>query len=257
VSLTVAPPQAALVRSDFAISERQPRAIFPGETCACFHPLRRATPRTRNNRFHRACNGRMMRSRRVRSAEAHRDEGELDELSLARAQRGDRAAQAALVERYQRPVFAMLSRMVGRERALVEDLAQETFLRALRALPRFSAQGPARLSTWIVTIATRLALDHLRRKTPHLEEAAAGGGLPGVLPWPDQDAHRRAVAVALTEAVEALGAPFKAAFLLREVHGLSYDEIARALEIDAGTVKSRLARARAALQEALAEMHDG
>lgn len=200
----------------------------------------------------------MIRSRRVRSAEAsHREDAELDELSLARAQRGDRDAQAALVERYQRPVFAMLSRMVGRERALVEDLAQETFLRALRALPRFSATGPARLSTWIVTIATRLALDHLRRKTPHLEEAAAGGGLPGVLPWPDQDAHRRAVAVALTEAVEALGAPFKAAFLLREVHGLSYEEIARALEIDAGTVKSRLARARAALQEALAEMHDG
>jgi RNA polymerase sigma-70 factor (ECF subfamily) len=199
----------------------------------------------------------MMRSRRVRSAEAHRDESETDEVTLARAQRGDRDAQAAVVERYQRPVFALLSRMVGRERALVEDLAQETFLRALRALPRFSLRGPARLSTWILTIATRLALDHLRRKAPRVEEVIAAGGAPGVLPWPDQDAHRRAIAVALTEAVEALGAPFRAAFLLREVHGLSYDEIARALEIDAGTVKSRLARARAALQEALSEMHGG
>jgi RNA polymerase sigma-70 factor (ECF subfamily) len=199
----------------------------------------------------------MMRPTRVRSAPAHREDPELDEVSLARAQRGDRAAQAMLVERYQRPVFSLLSRMIGRERALVEDLAQETFLRALRALPRFSPHGPARLSTWIVTIATRLALDHLRRKTPRLDEAEAAGGLPGVLPWPDQDAHRRAVAVALTEAVEALGAPFRAAFLLREVHGLSYDEIARALEIDPGTVKSRLARARAALQQALAEIHGG
>lgn len=199
----------------------------------------------------------MMGTGRVRSIEAHRDQQEMDELTVARAQRGDRAAQSALIERYQRPVFALLSRMVGRERALVEDLAQETFLRALRALPRFSVNGPARLSTWIVTIATRLALDHLRRKSPRPDEVEAAGGLPGVLPWPDQDVHRRAVAVALTEAVEALGAPFRAAFLLREVHGLSYEEIAEALEIDPGTVKSRLARARAALQEALAEVHGG
>ena len=213
--------------------------------------------RFRNNLAAGTCNARMMRSGGVHSAEAQRHQAELDELSLARAQRGDRAAQAALVERYQRPVFAMLSRMVGRERALVEDLAQETFLRALRALPRFSARGPARLSTWIVTIATRLALDHLRRKTPRLEDAEVGGGMPAAFPWPDQDVQRRAMAVALTEAVEALGAPFRAAFLLREVHGLSYEEIARVLEIDPGTVKSRLARARAALQEALAEMHGG
>ena len=65
------------------------------------------------------------------------------------------------------------------------------------------------------------------------------------------------MAVALAEAIDGLGAPFRAAFLLREVHGLSYEEISQALEIDPGTVKSRLARARAALQEALAEMHDG
>jgi RNA polymerase sigma-70 factor (ECF subfamily) len=192
----------------------------------------------------------------MRPAEAPRDDRELDELTLARAQRGDRAGQAALVERYQRPVFAMLSRMVGRDRALVEDLAQETFLRALRALPRFSIRGPARLSTWIVTIATRLALDHLRRRSPSLEDGAEGA-LPAVLPGPDQDIHRRAMAVALTEAVQGLGAPFRAAFLLREVHGLSYEEIAAALEIDPGTVKSRLSRARAALQEALAELHGG
>ena len=62
--------------------------------------------------------------------------------------------------------------------------------------------------------------------------------------------------MALCQAVEALGPPFRAAFLLREVHGLSYEEIALALEIDIGTVKSRLARARALLQAALAEMHD-
>src|SRR5260221_14313014 len=69
---------------------------------------------------------------------------ELDELTLARAQRGDEAAARALVERYQRRVFALLSRMLGGQRALVEDLAQETFLRVFRALPGFTAAGPAR-----------------------------------------------------------------------------------------------------------------
>jgi RNA polymerase sigma-70 factor (ECF subfamily) len=199
----------------------------------------------------------MMPAGRVRTVEAHRAEPEMDELTLARAQRGDRLAQAALIARYERPVFALLSRMMGRDRAAVEDLAQETFLRALRALPRFSTQGPARLSTWILTIATRLALDHHRRRTPPLEDLAAAEAIPVGLPWPDQAADRRAVAAALTEAVAALGPPFRAAFLLREAHGLSYEEIARALEIDEGTVKSRLSRARAALQEALGEMHGG
>jgi RNA polymerase sigma-70 factor (ECF subfamily) len=77
-----------------------------------------------------------------------------------------------------------------------------------------------------------------------------------VLPAPDQGAYRRALAVELLRAVEALGPPFRAAFLLREVHGLSYEEIAEALDVDIGTVKSRLSRARAALQQALAEVHD-
>src|SRR5262245_34315895 len=92
---------------------------------------------------------------------------ELDELSLRRAQRGEDAACRALVERYQARVFALLSRMLGRERrALVEDLAQETFLQVFRALAGYSPLGPARLSTWILTIATRRAIDELRRRPP-------------------------------------------------------------------------------------------
>jgi RNA polymerase sigma-70 factor, ECF subfamily len=72
---------------------------------------------------------------------------ELDDVTLARARAGDQAAQTALVERYQRPVFALLWRMVGPQRALVEDLAQETFLRVLRALPGFDPAGGGRLVT--------------------------------------------------------------------------------------------------------------
>jgi RNA polymerase sigma-70 factor, ECF subfamily len=191
----------------------------------------------------------------LRAVDRH-DTGELDQLTVVRAQRGDHPAQTALIERYQRPVFALLSRMLRGERALTEDLAQETFLRVLRGLPGFDIAGTARLSTWVLTIATRLALDHLRRREPPLLHTD-GGVLPSAMPQPDQDADRRVLAAALARAVDDLGAPFRAAFLLREVHGLSYEQISEALDIDPGTVKSRLARARAALQAALAGMRDG
>ncbi len=184
------------------------------------------------------------------------ERADLDELTLARAQRGDRDARSALISRYQRPVFALLSRMLSRQPTLVEDMAQETFLRVLRALPTYDARGPARLGTWILTIATRLALDHFRRRPDHLQDLEAAGAIPAALPRPDQGVDRRALALELLRAVEELRAPFRAAFLLREVHDLSYEEIANVLEIDIGTVKSRLSRARRALQGALAEMHE-
>src|SRR5688500_7230810 len=147
------------------------------------------------------------------SAPVDRDQ-ELDDVTLARARAGEQAAQAALIERYQRPVFALLWRMVGPQRALVEDLAQETFLRVLRALPGFDPHRRARLVTWVLTIASRLALDHLRGLTGRGDPAAVAGGLPVTLPRPDQDVHRRRLAVALVRAVDELPPPFRAAFLL-------------------------------------------
>jgi RNA polymerase sigma-70 factor (ECF subfamily) len=186
--------------------------------------------------------------------EAGRD---LDEVTLARAKGGDARARAAFILRYQRPVFSLLWRMIGPQHAVVEDLAQDTFLRAMEALPSFETRGPARLITWILTIASRLAIDHLRAAAPRRDLAIAPGSVPATMPRPDQVADRRALAAALALAVEELGPHFRAAFLLREVHGLTYEEIAEALSVDIGTVKSRLARARALLQTALAELHDG
>src|SRR5262249_11272368 len=83
---------------------------------------------------------------------------EIDRETLARCQAGEAAALRLFVTRYQRPVFALLSRLMGRG-PHVEDLAQETFLRAFRALAGFDPDGSARPSTWLLTIATRLALD--------------------------------------------------------------------------------------------------
>src|SRR4051794_41822415 len=80
-------------------------------------------------------------------------EGDIDAITLRRAQKGDRTAQAALINRYQQPVFALPWRIAGPERALVEDLAQETFLRVLRALPRFEPSGRARPVSWSLPLA--------------------------------------------------------------------------------------------------------
>ena len=188
-------------------------------------------------------------ARRTASA----DPGELDELTLRRAQRGEAAAWRALVDRHQRPVFALISRMLGPgRRGQVEDLAQETFLQVVRSLERFSHDGPARLSTWILTIAARRTIDHLRRaELPVADAADVAGGEGGAAAL-----HRAQVAAAIQRAIADLGPEYRAAFLLREYHGLDYGEIAAALRIDLGTVKSRLSRARAALRAALAEVHD-
>ncbi len=174
-------------------------------------------------------------------------------MTLALARRGDGAARRALVVRYQGPVFALLGRMLCRvgQDDQVEDLAQETFLRVFRALPRYRTDGGAKLSTWILTIATRLAIDLLRRRRPVLVDAttvplAARGSTDG----PTQ---RRQLAVALRDAVAELPPPYRAAFLLREYHDLSYEEIAAGLDVDVGTVKSRLNRARRQLRATLSD----
>jgi RNA polymerase sigma-70 factor, ECF subfamily len=182
---------------------------------------------------------------------------ELDPPTLARAQRGDEAACRALVACYHRAVFALLWRMLGPDGrgGLVEDLAQETFLRAFRALPGFDAAGPARLSSWLLTIATHLALDELRRHAPPTAplEAASHHAADERT---DIGALRRGLAVAITRAVEGLSPEYRAAFVLREFHHLECTEIAAALKIEPDTVRSRLSRARAALRTALAEIQN-
>jgi RNA polymerase sigma-70 factor, ECF subfamily len=181
---------------------------------------------------------------------------ELDELTIARAQRGDMKAKRALVERYQRPVLALVSRLLrGRaDSGLVEDIAQETFLRVFRALPRFDRNGPARLSTWILTIASHRSIDELRRRRLDTRPLDAGVDLPSG-DRTEEATERKVLARLIQNAVETLTPEYRITFILREVHGLEYSAIAQTLEIDLGTVKSRLNRARRRLREALMETY--
>lgn len=182
-----------------------------------------------------------------RLATTTRNADELDQATLSRAQRGEQSAQAEFIARYQRRVFALLSRMLVNRGHLVEDLAQETFLRALSALKRFEVNGPSRLSTWLLTIATRLALDELRRRGEPANEAE----LLRLVDPRSNDPLNAVLVRNVERAARGLSPDHRAIVLLREAHGFSYEELAEVLELDVGTVKSRLSRARDALRAAL------
>src|SRR5690606_30700878 len=144
------------------------------------------------------------------------EDGELESALLLRCQAGEPAALRVFVEHHQRAVFALLSRILGRCPE-VEDLAQETFLRAIRALPGFDIGGAARLSTWLLTIATRLALDVCRKRA-----RGQRSSLPAELvsaSTPEHEMQRTELRGAIASAVGELPDDQRAAFVLAEFHG--------------------------------------
>ncbi len=179
---------------------------------------------------------------------------EVDDLTLARAKQGDRRAQGEVVRRYQPVVHQLLARLVLQHPHLVEDLMQDSLLKAIRALPRFDPNGPAKLSSWVLTIATRVGIDALRKHSRvHVAEEKDPEESP------DELVHAKELERSVRRAMMALPDDQRAVLVLRAYHDLDYPEIANALEIEVGTVKSRLSRARAALREALREkdLHHG
>jgi RNA polymerase sigma-70 factor, ECF subfamily len=174
---------------------------------------------------------------------------EIDRVTLDRARAHDPVAMRAFVVRYQRPVFALLSRLVGHG-PQVEDLAQEAFLRAFRALPGFDPGGAARPSTWLLTIATRLALDARRKK--HLPSVSLDDAPAVASPSnPETESARRELGQAIARAAAELSDDMRAAFLLADVHGFTMGEIAEALSIPENTAKTRVFRARQHMRERL------
>lgn len=168
-----------------------------------------------------------------------------DDRWIEHAREGDTRAFAELVRRHQDRVFRFVLRMTGsRDEAM--DLTQETFIKAWEALPRWQPQ--AQFRTWLFQIARNGALDVLRRRSlaqlvPIDDEAA----VPAHAPRPDEQLDTRQRVGLLDTMLRKLPVEHREILLMREVEGLSYSEIATALGIQEGTVKSRIARARANL----------
>ena len=164
---------------------------------------------------------------------------------VALAQQGDTAAFGALVRMHQDRIYRHLLNLTGsREEAL--ELAQEVFIKAWEGLPQW--RPDAQFHTWLYRIASNAALDVLRRRklaafVPLEDEHDE----PAPQPGPQEQLQATQGIRALDAALARLAPEHREIVLLREVEGLSYDELATTLRIDPGTVKSRLARARAAL----------
>ena len=167
---------------------------------------------------------------------------------LRKAQQGDPRAFALIVRAYEVPVFNYVVRLVG-DRSLAEDLTQEVFLRVYQGLPRFSLRS--KFTTWLFQVTKNRVLDELRahERRPRLTVA-----LEDVPPLEVVDApvERIEAIDALWRAIHDLNVDLKMALLLRDVVGLSYNEIADALEITLATVKWRIYKAREDVQLALA-----
>jgi RNA polymerase sigma-70 factor (ECF subfamily) len=180
---------------------------------------------------------------------------ETERAVLVRCKGGDPVAFRMFVVRYERAVFALLSRMLGRG-PHVEDLAQETFLRAYRAFASFDVDGEARPSTWLLTIATRLALDWSKRRAIRLapiEEADA----VAVTSTPESERARTELGRAIARAARGLPDDQRAAFILAELHDFAIAEIAVALDVPEATAKTRLFRAREKMRAQLDEWKRG
>ena len=180
--------------------------------------------------------------------------GPEDDALVAAAQAGDARAFAELVRRYQRAVHRVAWSLTRNETD-ADDLAQEAFVRAWKAIGRFERGRP--LYPWLARITTNLAFSMFRgrRRRPEapLEPMLEAGAQFGVDDDPAEHAAHGERDALLRECFEHLGPEHQAVLALRAVQDLSYDEIARTLNVPVGTVMSRLSRARAELRRLLAE----
>lgn len=176
---------------------------------------------------------------------------------IAAAKAGDQDAFEALIRLYEKRVFALTRRMC-RNPADAEEAAQEAFLAAWQGLPFF--RGDASFSTWLYRLASNACVDLLRREGRH--QAAAGPSLDDEelnldvadrSGGPQEAAERQELKEQIEQGLQALTPEHRQVLLLREMHQLSYDEIADTLDLDVGTVKSRISRGRKQLRKFLLE----
>jgi RNA polymerase sigma-70 factor (ECF subfamily) len=185
---------------------------------------------------------------------------ENDQELVAGLRRGDQQAYRELVRQYEHRVFTIAYRMLG-DREEAEDVAQDVFVSLVRSIHSF--RGDSLFSTWLFRVAVNHVKNHikyLRRRRADLKVAwdahpgwephpAEDGHFPtvGRVDRPDQESSARELAARALEALGTIDEEFREALVLREIEGLSYDQIAEITGVPEGTVKSRIHRARAAL----------
>jgi RNA polymerase sigma-70 factor (ECF subfamily) len=167
---------------------------------------------------------------------------------LRKAQRGDERAFSLIVRAYEVPVFNYVMRLVG-DRALAEDLTQEVFIRVFQGLPKFSLRS--KFTTWLFQVTKNRVLDELRASERRPRALVAIDDAPP-LEVVDAPVEQLETIQALWQAVDELNTDLKMALLLRDVVGLSYNEIADSLDTTLATVKWRIFKAREEVQLALA-----
>lgn len=176
-----------------------------------------------------------------------------EEALVKAARRGDDAAFEELVRRYEKKVYALSLHLCGNSED-AQEAAQEAFLSAWQGLKFF--RGEASFSTWLYRLTSNAAIDLLRRrKAPalSLEDEEAPIDLPDPGPTPEEAAERRELREEIEAGLSALSVEHRQVLVLREMHQLSYEEIAGVLELDVGTVKSRISRGRKKLRNFLVE----
>ncbi len=185
-----------------------------------------------------------------------------DQALVERVQRGDKAAFDLLVLKYQHKLTVLISRYV-RDQSEVLDVAQESFLKAYRALPRF--RGDSAFYTWLYRIAINTAKNYLvsqGRRPPDSDvdvsdaEYYEGASELKDYATPERLLLREEIQNTVADAIDQLPADLKVAITLRELEGMSYEEIAQVMECPIGTVRSRIFRAREAINGRLAPLLD-
>lgn len=185
------------------------------------------------------------------------DDSAVDLVLVRRVQRGDKRAFDLLVSKYQLRLAKLVGRLVS-DRAEAQDVVQEAFIKAYRALPNF--RGDSAFYTWLYRIAVNAAKNHLvaRSRRPPGDDVditdgdvEAAGVVVADLATPESYAARDQLQAALSQALDELPEDLRTALTLCEMEGLSYDEIARVLDCPIGTVRSRIFRARRALDAKL------
>lgn len=190
------------------------------------------------------------------------EESATDKQLVERVQRGDKRAFDLLVLKYQHKIVGLVSRYM-RDQDEVQDVAQEAFIKAYRALPRF--RGDSAFYTWLYRIAINTAKNHLvsrSRRPPDtdvdvdMEEGMHQESLSDMVN-PENSLATDQLEAVVYKAIDDLAEDLKVAVTLREFEGLSYEEIAEVMDCPVGTVRSRIFRAREAIEKKIAGIEKG